>query len=150
MRRMNGFANGRASGFTLIETLVAMVVLSVGLLGALAMLLGGLRDHADSRRETEAIGLLSDVAHRLRANVAACTASVPAPCAAATLTAIEVARLQQSANVLYPGGEPIAAIEFVPATGAAPDRYVITLSLPYAAGADVLRLQVHTRTPVAG
>jgi type IV pilus modification protein PilV len=150
MRRVKGFVNDRATGFTLIETLVAMVVLSVGLLGAVAMLLGGLRDHADSRRETDAIGLLGDVAHRLRANVAACAANVSAPCEAESFIAVELARFQQTANSLYPGGESAAAIEFAPATGAAPDRYVITLSLAHAAGPDVLRLQVHARTPVAG
>jgi prepilin-type N-terminal cleavage/methylation domain-containing protein len=147
---MKGVVNDRASGFTLIEMLVAMVVLSVGLLGAVAMLLGGLRDHAESRRETDAIGLLADAADRLRANVAACAAIVPVPCEAESFVSLELARLQQSANVLYPGGESTAAIEFAPATGAAPDRYVITLSLAHAAGEDVLRLQVHTRTPVAG
>jgi type IV pilus assembly protein PilV len=148
---MTGVMKRRATGFTLIETLVAIVVLSVGLLGAVALLLGGLRDHAESRRETDAIGLLGDVAHRLRAHVAACAAVVPAaPCESASLVALELVRLQQSADVLYPGGDTRAAIDFAPATGAVPDRYLISLRLPRAARVDVLRLQLHTRTPVAG
>jgi type IV pilus modification protein PilV len=151
MRRMTDFVNARVSGFTLIETLVAMVVLSMGLLGAVAVLLGGLRDHAESRRESEATGLLGDVADRLRANVAACAAGMPgAPCETASVVALELARLERSAEVLYPGGDATAAIEFAPATGAAPDRYVITLRLARAAGVDVLTLQVYARTPVAG
>jgi type IV pilus modification protein PilV len=151
MRRMTGFMSDRAPGFTLVETLVAMVVLSVGLLGAVALLLGGLRDHADSRREIEATGLLGDVADRIRANVAACAAIVPAAtCNTASLLSLELARLEQSAAVLYPEGGSVAAIEFAPATGAAPDRYVITLRVARAAGVDVVRLQVYSRTPVAG
>jgi type IV pilus modification protein PilV len=143
--------NDRAPGFTLVETLIAMVVLSVGLLGAVALLLGSVRDHAESRREADAAGLLGDVADRIRANVAACAARVSAaPCETANLVALELARLEQSASVLYPGGDSTAAIEFAPATGAAPDRYVITLRLARTAGADVLRLQVYVRTPVAG
>ena len=135
MRRMTGFMSDRAPGFTLIETLVAMVVLSVGLLGAVALLLGGLRDHGNSRRETEAIGLLGDVADRIRANVAACAAVVPATtCDTASLLALELARFEQSAAVLYPEGGSVAAIEFAPATGVAPARYVITLRVARAAG----------------
>jgi type IV pilus modification protein PilV len=151
MRRMTGSRKRRQSGFTLIETLVALVVLSVGLLGAVALLMSGLRDHSESRREASAVGLLGDVADRLRANVAACAAIVTAPaCETASLVALELARFEQSAAALYPGGDATAAIEFAPATGAAPDRYVITLRLAQDAGVDVLRLQVHTRTPVAG
>ena len=35
-------------GFTLVESLVALVLLSLGLLGALGMLLGSLRTQADA------------------------------------------------------------------------------------------------------
>ncbi|MBC8024356.1 MAG: prepilin-type N-terminal cleavage/methylation domain-containing protein [Steroidobacteraceae bacterium] len=141
----------RTPGFTLIETLVALVVLSTGLLGSVALLLGSLRSQTESRRESEAIGLLSDVADRIRASVAACASVVPSvPCEPVTLVTLERSRFENAATVLYPDGDIAAAIDFAPATGAAPDRFVITLRRRQAAGVDVLSLQVHARALVAG
>jgi type IV pilus modification protein PilV len=146
MRRMNG----RAQGFTLIETLVALVVLSVGLLGAVALLMVSLRGQMDARRESETMWLLRDVADRVRANVSACASMVPAmPCDSASLTD-ERSRFAGAANVLYPNGATTASIDFAPATGAAPDRYVITLRFAEAVRVNVLSLQVHARALVAG
>jgi type IV pilus modification protein PilV len=151
MRRMTGFRETRARGFTLVETLVATVVLSVGLLGAVALLMGGMRDHAESRRESEAVGLLRDVADRLRANAAACAASMSgAPCETPSLVALELAHLERTAAALYPDGETTTSIEYAPATGAVPDRYVITLRLARDAAVNVMSLQVHAHMPVAG
>jgi type IV pilus assembly protein PilV len=148
---MTGLMRTRLRGFTLVETLVAMIVLSVGLLGAVALLMGSLRGQTESRRESESLGLVRDVADRVRANVAACAAIVPAvPCDTATLVMQERARFVDAANLLYPAGDAAVSIDFAPATGAAPDRYVITLRLASAAGVNVLSLQVHARAPVAG
>jgi type IV pilus modification protein PilV len=140
-------------GFTLVETLVAMVVLSVGLLGAVALLLSGLREHSQSRRDSETVWLLGDVADRLRANVAACAAIAPAvSCQTASLVALELelAHLEEAAAVLFPDGDATASIVFAPATGAVPDRYIVTLRLERDAGANVVSVQVHARVPVAG
>jgi type IV pilus assembly protein PilV len=148
---MTGFVNRRFRGFTLIETLVAMIVLSVGLLGAVALLMESLRGQAESRRESESLGLVRDVADRVRANLAACAAIVPAPpCDAATLVTLELARFEAAANRLYPDGDAAVSLDFAPATGDAPDRYVITLRQMRTAGVNVLSLQVHARAPVAG
>jgi prepilin-type N-terminal cleavage/methylation domain-containing protein len=148
---MNGLPKARVRGFTLIETLVAMIVLSVGLLGAVALLMESLRGQAESRREIASLGLVRDVADRVRANVAACAAIAPAPsCETAALVTLERARFETAANLLYPDGDAAVSLDFAPATGAAPDRYVITLRLAQAAGVNVLSLQVHARAPVAG
>jgi prepilin-type N-terminal cleavage/methylation domain-containing protein len=151
MQSMTSLLRRRLRGFTLIETLVAMVVLSVGLLGAVALLMGSLRGQTESRRESESLRLVRDVADRVRANVAACTAIVPAvPCETAPLLMLERARFEAAANLLYPDGDAAVSIDFAPATGAAPDRYVITLRQRRMAGVNVLSLQVHARAPVAG
>lgn len=140
-----------ARGFTLVETLIALAVLSVGLLGAVALLLGGLRSHAEARLDVDSVGLMRDVAERLRANVAACVATAPAvPCDASVFVALERLRFENAAARLYPSNHATVSIDFAPATGAAPDRYVITLRRAEAAGVNVLSLQVHTRAPVAG
>lgn len=140
-----------ARGFTLVETLVALTVLSVGLLGAVSLLLGGLRSQAEARLAVETTGLMTDIAERLRANVAACLAIAPAvPCDLTGLVELERSRFERAAARLYPANDAAVSIDFAPATGAAPDRYVITLRRAEAAGVNVLRLQVHARAPVAG
>ena len=55
-------------GFTLIEVLVAIVLLSIGLLGVAGMQLSGLRYHQGAYVRAQATALLSDMADRLRTN----------------------------------------------------------------------------------
>jgi type IV pilus assembly protein PilV len=131
----------RAHGFTLVEALIALVVLSLGLLGAGAMLLDSLRSHADALRQIAATALVRDMADRIRANprardlydsrytaasFAACEASVP--CDAAQLAAADLAHFIESAQALLPRAGLVADVKYEPAIGpAAPDRYVISL-----------------------
>lgn len=132
----------RQRGFTLVEALISMVLLSVGLLGASAMLLGSLQSHADALRELSASRLLRDMADRIRANPRAGagydtreaaplmgTCALASPCAARELAAADLAHFFVTAHALLPGMETVAAIQFEPAIGpAAADRYAITLS----------------------
>ena len=55
-------------GFTLIEVLVAIVLLSIGLLGVAGMQLSGLRYHQGAYVRAQATALLADMADRLRTN----------------------------------------------------------------------------------
>lgn len=57
-----------ASGFTLVEILVVMVVMSVGLLGGVALLLTGLRASRLAIQQTGAVNLAADLGDRIRAN----------------------------------------------------------------------------------
>jgi type IV pilus assembly protein PilV len=56
------------AGFTLLEVLVALAVLTVGLLGLASLLVGGLRDTRSALQHTTATTLLGDMADRIRAN----------------------------------------------------------------------------------
>jgi len=58
----------RARGFSLIETLVAMVVLATGMLGIAALYVESLRAGRSAHSRTLAINLASDMADRIRAN----------------------------------------------------------------------------------
>jgi type IV pilus assembly protein PilV len=58
----------RARGFSLIEVLVAVVVLSIGLLGLAALQVSGLRVGQSSFYRAQAAQLATDMADRLRAN----------------------------------------------------------------------------------
>ncbi|MBM4196876.1 MAG: type IV pilus modification protein PilV [Gammaproteobacteria bacterium] len=60
----------RARGFTLIEVLVALVVMAVGMLGIASLYLYGLREGRSAVYRTAAVTLASDMADRIRANPA--------------------------------------------------------------------------------
>lgn len=59
-----------ASGFTLIEVLIAVIVLSIGLLGLASLQTTGLRNNQDAYARTVATTLANDMADRMRANMA--------------------------------------------------------------------------------
>jgi type IV pilus modification protein PilV len=154
-----------ARGFTLIESLVALVVLSVGLLGAAATLLGSLAAHAEALRRATAVVLVRDVAERIRLNslgrasydtrspTAGADCAVD-PCDAPTLAAADRAHFVDAARAVFSLTDTQADIRFEPATGpAAPDRYDITLRYPVRSqpGAmDGVALTVLVYAPVAG
>jgi type IV pilus assembly protein PilV len=61
--------NGRTSrGFTLVEVLVTVVVISVGLLGVIALQVVSLRNNHDSYIRTQATALADDIIDRIRSN----------------------------------------------------------------------------------
>jgi type IV pilus assembly protein PilV len=59
---------GRKRGFTLIEAMVALVVLSVGMMGIAAMYSQGLGAGRTAQLRTQAVNLVSDMADRIRVN----------------------------------------------------------------------------------
>lgn len=58
----------RQQGFTLLEILVAVIVLSLGLLGAVGMLTAAARSNREARLQSAAVLLSRDLADRMRAN----------------------------------------------------------------------------------
>ena len=70
----------RQSGFSLIEVLIALLVLSIGLLGLAALQAQGMRFNHDAYVRTQATNLAYDIIDRIRtnrANVASYTAADP-------------------------------------------------------------------------
>jgi type IV pilus assembly protein PilV len=132
----------QSRGFTLVEALIALVLLSLGLLGAGGMLLGSLQGHAAAMHEMAAAQLVRDMAERIRANPRARAAydsrqaaplaarcDLAAPCGVAELAAADLAYFIDTARRLLPSPETRAFVQFAPATGpAAADRFAITLS----------------------
>lgn len=59
----------RASGFSLIEVLIALVVFSIGLLGVAGLQMSGLRANHSSALRTQTTYLAYDMADRMRANI---------------------------------------------------------------------------------
>lgn len=58
---------GNASGFTLIEVMIALVILSVGILGAASMQISAIKGNGMANKITEASMVASDRAERLLA-----------------------------------------------------------------------------------
>lgn len=72
------------SGFTLIEILVAVVILSIGLLGLAGLQVNALRNDQSAFMRTQATILAYDLADRMRANTNAITSGFYNPANAAT------------------------------------------------------------------
>lgn len=139
---MNGIAMGmrRERGITMVESLVALVVLSVGMLGIASLHLASLKTGRTALIRTQAVNLVNDMADRIRANPRAraayhsasyappalrdCVAA--ANCSTQQLAEDDLARwLAQVADAL-PGAAPLAEVEFTAAAAAGrPDRYRI-------------------------
>lgn len=71
MRTVHTRTSSAARGFTLVEVLVALVVMSVGMLGIAALYLEGLRAGRTAIYRTTAVNLAADMADRIRANLPA-------------------------------------------------------------------------------
>src|SRR5215510_6984737 len=60
--------SGRAAGFTLVESLIALIVVSIGLLGIAALYVETLRFGRSAQYQTQAVYVAADLADRMRAN----------------------------------------------------------------------------------
>jgi type IV pilus assembly protein PilV len=158
-----------ARGFTLVEALIGVVILSIGLLGAAAMLLESLRAHSGALRQIKATGLVRDMAERIRANPrgaerygsgfprsgsANCSDGVA--CDSAQQAEADLAHFSGAVRAAFPRDDTIANVQFEPATDPANiNRYVISLhwhGQDSAAGVDGVSLQIVARVtaPLAG
>src|SRR3954465_12948822 len=103
--------NPRVRGFTLLESIIALLLLSLGLLGAWAVLLASLQSHADALCQVYATLLVRDMADRIRANPAAghlydsagaspagAACDTAAPCDAAQLAAADLLAFADAAR----------------------------------------------------
>ena len=140
MRRAVAAAPRRHSGFTLVEVMVALVVLAVGMLGIAGLYLEGLRASRTSIYVTAATTLAGDMAERIRANGPGGPAYAgtgpgadnncvngPADCAPDQLAADDWFRWLRDVQARLPAG---ATAEIAVTPGAATTRYAITLRWP--------------------
>ena len=128
------------NGFSLVEVLVALLVISIGMLGLAALYVETLRLNRTAIFRTQAVTLASDMAERIRANAQAAAgyagagadsgcndgAAAAVECTPAQMAAQDVFDWQQAAQTLLPGGN--AVIGFVAAGGGAPNVYTLTIT----------------------
>ena len=115
-------------GFTLVEALVALLVLSVGLLGIAALYVETLRASRMSLYRTQAVNFATDLADRMRANRAPATAyNCGSPCVPANggndVADADLADWMARIGAALPGGT--ANVTFVAGTATTPDAYLI-------------------------
>jgi type IV pilus assembly protein PilV len=151
MRRglIPGSAPQRLRGISMVEALVALVVLSVGMLGIAALFVESVRNSRTALLRTQAINLVSDMADRIRANASAGDAydlaaygGAPAShdcapteglaggnCTLEQLAEDDLARWVAAVNATLPSGgtPPTATVEHEAAAGGGPEQYVITV-----------------------
>jgi type IV pilus assembly protein PilV len=133
----------RNAGFTLIEAMVALVVLAVGMLGIAGLYVTTLRSGGSAIYRMQAVNLATDLADRIRANRGAnvayagggannnCYGAGAVDCVPAAMAANDLLVWNaQVANTL-PGGVGVVT---VPA-GAAPFTYTIQVSWTESGGA---------------
>jgi len=129
----------KSLGFTLIESLVALLVLSVGMLGMAVLYVESLSASRTATYRSQAVNLASDMADRIRTNRLAqgayagppanngCNSQpgvVAADCSAVQMAAHDVFRWQQTLAQRLPGGS--GNVQFNNATR--PPTYVITVN----------------------
>lgn len=139
----SGWKSG--GGFTLVEALVALVVLSIGLLGIAALYVETLRASRTSLYRTEAVTLATDLADRMRANRNPADAyDCGDPCVAVNggnaIAQADLADWLASVGAQLPGGS--VSVTYTAAGAATPDAYVIEVEWTEVGQADPVAYQI--------
>ena len=123
-------------GFTLVESMVSLVVLSVGMIGIAALYAQGLGAGRSALYRTQAVNLVGDMADRIRANSAGlgayagpggnngCDPEGGANCSPAEMAAHDLFVWQQQVQALLPNGQ--SQVEFN--NGTIPPSYTIRVA----------------------
>jgi type IV pilus assembly protein PilV len=142
----------RDRGVSLVEALVALLVLSIGMLGIAGLFVESVRSSRSALLRTQAVNLVGDMADRIRANATAraaydtgayggapgthdCAPSPDGPggrCTLAQLAEDDLARWVAAVRAALPALEdapPVSTVDYVAPVGpGAPERYRITVS----------------------
>jgi type IV pilus assembly protein PilV len=164
---MHTRSHARQRGVSIVEALVALVVLSVGLLGVAGLYLTSVKANKTALTRSSAVELVNSMADRIRANrrgeanYATARAPLPATIAAPTddcnavavhctpvqLAAYDINRWQLSVSDSMPNGpdnsRPEVEIRYVGgATWRDPDRYVVLVAWKEPGDANFLTSEV--------
>ena len=109
--------NSRQSGFSLVEVLIALVIMSVGMLGIAGLYVQGMQAGRTSMFRHHAVNLAGDVADRIRANPTAGIAYIAAAgadnncvtgntnCTPGQMAANDILLCKNQAGETLPGGD---------------------------------------------
>lgn len=148
---MKAISNISATGFgqrgtTLIETMVALLVLSIGLLGIAAMQMSGLFNNRSGYERSQAVMLADEILERIRVNPSAAAAGdyntavgtgeaaptglclgAAADCTPAQLAAEDLGLWKQRLDAILAGGDGAVQVTVV---GAVPRSAQVTIQWP--------------------
>jgi len=129
----------KARGFTLVEVLIALLVLSIGMLGIAALYLESLRASRSALVRTQAVTLAADIGDRIRANRDTAGAYDCGGTCAKDAGEVGIARDDLNAwreaveddpadpdDPGLPGG--VASVTFLGGGANTPDAYTVTIS----------------------
>jgi len=140
-------------GFGLVESLVALVVISVGMIGIAALYGQGLRASSTALYRTQAVNLAADMADRIRVNRRgnanyggaaannACGAGGGLDCSAAQMAAYDLFVWQAQVTAQLPGG--VGVVQFA---GSTPPTYTISVTWQEV-GVGAITHQIAVRVP---
>lgn len=143
------------SGFTLVEAMVALVVLSVGMMGVAALHGQGLSAGRTAQLRTSAINLTADMADRIRVNrtggiayqgAAAnnnCDPGGGVDCSPAQMAAHDLFTWNQGVAAALPNGAGVIAFD----GGTIPPTYTITVSWDEVGEAAQVQHQIAIQVP---
>jgi type IV pilus assembly protein PilV len=142
MKKRYSLNRRRMTGITMVESLVALVVIAVGMLGIAGLYLASLKAGRTANLRVQAINLTADMADRIRANKRAREAygtaqydGAPAASDCATVTCTPAVMAENDLSVWFDaidvslrnlGAE--GTVEFIDNAAALPDRYQITVT----------------------
>lgn len=129
------------SGFSLVEVMIALVIMSIGMLGIAGLYVQSLQAGRTSMFRHHAVTLAGDIADRIRANPTAAAAYDHLPndagvdnscvtggvdCTPGEMAANDIFLWQAQADDTLPGGN--ISVAFAAAAGLNPPTYTITVS----------------------
>jgi type IV pilus assembly protein PilV len=148
------------AGFTMVEVLVALVVLSIGLLGIAALLLKSLQSGRTATYRTQAVNFAADLADRIRMNRTAqagygtlfadvevedANCDTTGGCSDAALASTDLSRWKARIAQLLPDGEGQVVVT-APLGAGEPSNYVITVRWAEVGEVDPVSFQIGFQT----
>lgn len=135
MKIIKQLNSGTGRGFSLIEVLIALIILSVGMLGIAGLYVHSMQAGRTSMFRHQAVILAGDVADRIRANPRAAAAYAGAGadnscvnggvnCTPAEMAAHDIFLWDQQAIDTLPNGDVVVVFD----NGVVPPTYEITVS----------------------
>ncbi|MEO8063962.1 MAG: type IV pilus modification protein PilV [Pseudomonadota bacterium] len=139
----------RAAGISMVESLVALVVISVGMLGIAGLYMSSLKAGRSASLRVQAVNLASDLSDRIRANREALVAynmaaggtgvshacTTPSACTPVLVAENDLFVWSNAVKAALPAGAT-GAVTFLDNPAGRPDRYTIVVTWREA-GSDV-------------